>query len=165
LKGIDMIKNIKGLHRVTSMASDTRQNNRFFTDTLGLHRVKQTVNFDDPGVYHLYYDVETGSAGTIMTHFPFQNLMLGRRPIVAIGLQAIPLASYAALGQIIALMRRRNPIRSRRCRYKSEAKTIHMRLVDQRVASSNPFTAWGNGEASKNNLGTAEWARPMHAPG
>ena len=30
-----MIKDIKGLHHVTSMASDARQNNRFFTDTLG----------------------------------------------------------------------------------------------------------------------------------
>ncbi len=43
-----MIKNIKGLHHVTSMASEARQNNHFFTETLGLRRVKQTVNFDDP---------------------------------------------------------------------------------------------------------------------
>jgi glyoxalase family protein len=78
LKGIDMIKDIKGLHHVTSLASDARQNNRFFTETLGLRRVKQTVNFDDPSVYHLYYGDENGSAGTVMTYFPFQNMMRGR---------------------------------------------------------------------------------------
>ena len=30
--------------------------------TLGLRLVKKTVNFDDPGTYHLYYGDETGSA-------------------------------------------------------------------------------------------------------
>ncbi len=54
-----MIKDIKGLHHITSMASDARQNNAFFTDTLGLRRVKKTVNFDDPNVYHLYYGDES----------------------------------------------------------------------------------------------------------
>lgn len=76
---------IKGLHHVTSMASDARQNNRFFTDTLGLRRVKQTVNFDDPNVYHLYYGDENGSAGTVMTYFPFPNMMLGRPGVGEVG--------------------------------------------------------------------------------
>jgi glyoxalase family protein len=85
LKGIDMIKDIRGLHHITSMASDARQNNHFFTDTLGLRRVKQTVNFDDPSVYHLYYGDETGSAGTVMTYFPFQKMMLGRAGVGEVG--------------------------------------------------------------------------------
>ena len=59
-----MIKDIKGLHHVTSMASDARQNNNFFTDTLGLRRVKKTVNFDAPDVYHLYYGDEVGTPGS-----------------------------------------------------------------------------------------------------
>ncbi len=80
-----MIKDIKGLHHVTSMASDARQNNSFFTETLGLRRVKQTVNFDDPSVYHLYYGDENGSAGTVMTYFPFQNMMQGRRGVGEVG--------------------------------------------------------------------------------
>lgn len=73
-----MITEIKGLHHVTSMARDARINNQFFTDTLGLRRVKQTVNFDAPDVYHLYYGDETGSAGTVMTHFPFPHIIRGR---------------------------------------------------------------------------------------
>lgn len=50
-----MLEQIKGLHHVTSMAEDARTNNQFFTQTLGLRRVKKTVNFDSPDVYHLYY--------------------------------------------------------------------------------------------------------------
>ncbi|WP_426126008.1 ring-cleaving dioxygenase [Pararhizobium sp. PWRC1-1] len=73
-----MIKDIKGLHHITSMASDARQNNTFFTDTLGLRRVKKTVNFDDPNVYHLYYGDEAGTPGTVMTYFPFPDVMRGR---------------------------------------------------------------------------------------
>jgi glyoxalase family protein len=73
-----MLNQINGLHHVTSMAADARTNNNFFTDTLGLRRVKKTVNFDSPDVYHLYYGDETGSAGTVMTYFPFPDMGRGR---------------------------------------------------------------------------------------
>jgi glyoxalase family protein len=69
-----MLKQIQGLHHVTSMASDARANNAFFTDTLGLRRVKKTVNFDAPDVYHLYYGDEAGTPGSVMTYFPFPNI-------------------------------------------------------------------------------------------
>ncbi|MCZ7676578.1 MAG: VOC family protein [Roseovarius sp.] len=74
-----MLTQIKGLHHVTSMASDARQNNAFFTGLLGLRRVKKTVNFDAPDVYHLYYGDEVGSAGTVMTYFPFPHIAKGHR--------------------------------------------------------------------------------------
>ncbi|MDI7862697.1 VOC family protein [Rhizobiaceae bacterium n13] len=80
-----MIKDIKGLHHVTSMASDAQQNNRFFTDVLGLRRVKKTVNFDDPSVYHLYYGDEMGTPGTVMTYFPFPHMMTGRPGVGEVG--------------------------------------------------------------------------------
>lgn len=72
-----MLNQIRGLHHVTSMASGARANNVFFTDTLGLRRVKQTVNFDAPDVYHLYYGDGAGTPGSVMTYFPFPNI--GRR--------------------------------------------------------------------------------------
>jgi glyoxalase family protein len=72
-----MIDQIKGLHHVTSMAADARQNNAFFTDTLGLRRVKKTVNFDAPDVYHLYYGDTAGTPGTVMTYFPFPDMGRG----------------------------------------------------------------------------------------
>lgn len=40
-----MLNQIKGLHHVTSMAASARQNNGFFTDTLGLRRVKKDRQF------------------------------------------------------------------------------------------------------------------------
>ncbi|MFQ1702015.1 VOC family protein [Loktanella agnita] len=73
-----MLKQIKGLHHVTSLARDARENNAFFTNVLGLRRVKKTVNFDAPDVYHLYYGDETGTPGTVMTYFPFPNAGRGR---------------------------------------------------------------------------------------
>jgi glyoxalase family protein len=69
-----MITDIKGLHHVTSFAGDAQRNNAFHTQVLGLRRVKKTVNFDAPDVYHLYYGDEVGSAGTVMTYFPFPNI-------------------------------------------------------------------------------------------
>ncbi len=73
-----MLTQIKGLHHVTSMASGAQSNNDFFTKVLGLRRVKKTVNFDAPDVYHLYYGDETGTPGTVMTYFPFPRAARGR---------------------------------------------------------------------------------------
>lgn len=73
-----MLTQINGLHHVTSMAGDARTNNAFFTDTLGLRRVKKTVNFDAPDVYHLYYGDEVGTPGSVMTYFPVPNIAAGR---------------------------------------------------------------------------------------
>ena len=69
---------IKGLHHVTSMAADASTNNAFFTGALGLRRVKKTVNFDEPSVYHLYYGDAQGAPGSVMTYFPFPHIAQGR---------------------------------------------------------------------------------------
>ena len=74
-----MLTQIKGLHHVTSMAADAQENNDFFTKLLGMRRVKKTVNFDAPDVYHLYYGDEGGTPGSIMTYFPFPHIAKGRR--------------------------------------------------------------------------------------
>ena len=73
-----MLDQIKGLHHVTAMAKDAAENNAFWTRTLGLRRVKQTVNFDEPSVYHLYYGDEVGTPGSVMTYFPFPHIIRGR---------------------------------------------------------------------------------------
>jgi glyoxalase family protein len=72
------IDQIRGLHHVTSMAAAAQTNNAFFTKTLGLRRVKKTVNFDEPSVYHLYYGDEVGAPGSVMTYFPFPHMAAGR---------------------------------------------------------------------------------------
>ncbi len=67
-----------GIHHVTAISGPARRNVDFYTGTLGLRLVKKTVNFDDPGTYHLYYGDETGSPGTILTFFPWEHVAPGR---------------------------------------------------------------------------------------
>ncbi|WP_182083868.1 VOC family protein [Aureimonas sp. ME7] len=67
-----------GIHHVTAIAGPAARNVRFHTDTLGLRLVKRTVNFDDPGTWHLYYGDETGTPGTILTFFPWEHAAPGR---------------------------------------------------------------------------------------
>ena len=62
---------VPGIHHVTALASDPQRNLDFYTGVLGLRLVKLTVNFDDPGTYHLYYGNHEGTPGTIMTFFPW----------------------------------------------------------------------------------------------
>ncbi|CDN55142.1 Aromatic compounds dioxygenase [Neorhizobium galegae bv. officinalis bv. officinalis str. HAMBI 1141] len=91
-----MLDQIKGLHHVTSMAASASTNNKFFTDTLGLRRVKKTVNFDAPDVYHLYYGDEVGSPGSVMTYFPFPHIARGRQGTGEVGttLFSVPEGSF-----------------------------------------------------------------------
>jgi glyoxalase family protein len=74
-----MLTQITGLHHITSFASDARDNNQFFTKILGLRRVKKTVNYDNPSVYHLYFGDRLGSPGSIMTYFPIPQKPRGTR--------------------------------------------------------------------------------------
>ena len=99
-----MLTQIKGLHHVTSIASSASDNNAFFTKVLGLRRVKKTVNFDAPDVYHLYYGDEVGTPGSVMTYFPFQNAARGIRGVGEVGVTsfAIPMGASAAWGKRLA---------------------------------------------------------------
>ncbi|MFD3001481.1 ring-cleaving dioxygenase [Pontibacter toksunensis] len=69
---------ILGLHHITAIADRAKQNLDFYTKVLGLRLLKKTVNFDDPGTYHLYYGDEVGSPGTILTFFPYEGSRRGR---------------------------------------------------------------------------------------
>ncbi|MBI2815204.1 MAG: ring-cleaving dioxygenase [Opitutae bacterium] len=69
---------VSGLHHITAIASDPRQNLDFYTRVLGLRFVKKSVNQDDPGTYHLYYGDYAASPGTILTFFPWTGLRRGR---------------------------------------------------------------------------------------
>ena len=69
---------MSGLHHVTAIAGNALRNLDFYTRTLGLRLVKRTVNFDDPGTYHLYYGDESGHPGTVLTFFPWEQAVKGR---------------------------------------------------------------------------------------
>jgi glyoxalase family protein len=70
---------IPGIHHVTAIATDAQTNLDFYTGVLGLRLVKRTVNFDDPGTWHLYYGDATGRPGTILTFFPWPLARRGSR--------------------------------------------------------------------------------------
>ena len=63
-----------GLHHVTAIARDPQSNVDFYTRALGLRLVKQTVNFDAPDTYHLYYGDEQGSPSSLLTFFPWPGV-------------------------------------------------------------------------------------------
>src|SRR5829696_5660948 len=69
---------ISGIHHVTAITADAQKNINFYTGVLGLRLVKLTVNFDDPGSYHLYYGDELGRPGTILTFFAWPGAPRGR---------------------------------------------------------------------------------------
>lgn len=73
-----MKKQTTGIHHITAIVGHPQENIDFYAGVLGLRLVKQTVNFDDPGTYHLYFGNEGGKPGTIITFFPWANAYQGR---------------------------------------------------------------------------------------
>jgi glyoxalase family protein len=70
---------ILGLHHITAIAGSAKRNFEFYTTVLGLRMIKKTVNFDDPTTYHFYYGDELGTPGSILTFFPWEGIIKGRR--------------------------------------------------------------------------------------
>ena len=83
------------IHHVTAIAGDPQRNLDFYAGALGLRLVKLTVNFDDPGTYHLYFGDELGRPGSILTFFPWPDGARGRQGTGQVGTVslAIPPAS------------------------------------------------------------------------
>ena len=70
---------LNGIHHISAITGDAQRNVDFYTTVLGLRMVKKTVNFDDPGTYHLYYGDETGTPGTLLTFFAWTGARRGRQ--------------------------------------------------------------------------------------
>jgi len=87
-----------GLHHVTAICGPAQQNVDMYASTMGLRLVKQTVNFDDPGTYHLYYADGEARPGSVLTFFPWAN---GRRGRAGAG-QATATAYAIAPGAVAA---------------------------------------------------------------
>ena len=69
---------LEGIHHITCITGDAPGNVDFYVRVLGLRMVKKTVNQDDPGVYHLFYADERGSAGSDLTFFEYPGARRGR---------------------------------------------------------------------------------------
>lgn len=88
---------ILGLHHITLVSANAQRTVDFYTGTLGLRLVKQTVNFDDPGSYHLYFGDETGSPGSAITFFEWPRAPKGHPGIGGTHHFALSTADYDAL--------------------------------------------------------------------
>lgn len=66
-----MLSDTSGIHHVTAIAGDPQSNVDFYADRLGLRFLKRTVNHEDRLAYHLYYGDRAGSAGSVVTFFPY----------------------------------------------------------------------------------------------
>ena len=60
---------IAGLHHVTAISGPAQENLDFYTRRLQTRLIKQTVNFDAPEMYHLYYGAADARPGSVMTFF------------------------------------------------------------------------------------------------
>jgi len=72
------MKKTAGIHHVTAIVGHPQENVDFYAGVLGLRMVKKTVNFDDPGTYHLYFGNDGGKPGTIITFFPWVGAYPGK---------------------------------------------------------------------------------------
>lgn len=78
-----------GHHHISMLVKNAKETDRFYKDSVGLHRVKVTVNQDDPSMYHLFYGDKTGSPGTGLTFFEMPSIgrtHRGTNAITRIGL-------------------------------------------------------------------------------
>ena len=69
---------LHGIHHYTAVTANGPANAAFYGGVLGLRLVKKTVNFDDPGAYHLYYGDAVGSPGTALTFFEYPGARRGQ---------------------------------------------------------------------------------------
>ena len=67
------------IHHVTAIAREPQRNLDFYAGTLGMRLVKLTINYDDPGTYHLYYGDDLGRPGSLLTFFPWTAGRPGRQ--------------------------------------------------------------------------------------
>lgn len=98
------MSHIPGIHHVTAISGSPQANVDFFTGALQQKLIKKTVNFDDPGTYHLYYGDAEGSPGTILTFFPYANARPGRPGpgMASAYAYAVPKGQLAALRDSLA---------------------------------------------------------------
>src|SRR5688500_10030410 len=67
---------INGIHHLTAISRDAQRTVDFYTGSLGLRLIKQTVNFDDPSSYHLYFADEENGPG-VLTFFEWRGASRG----------------------------------------------------------------------------------------
>src|SRR5262249_44895877 len=92
-----MTSSLDGLHHISCITGNARQNLDFYTRVLGLRLVAKTVNQDDPYVYHLFYCGQVGSPGADLTFFEYPGALPGRAGAGMVHRIVLRVGSEAAL--------------------------------------------------------------------
>ncbi len=66
--------NLTGLHHITAVTANIKNNLNFYREVLGLRLVKKSVNQDDVSAYHLFYADKKGTPGTDLTFFDWPQI-------------------------------------------------------------------------------------------
>ena len=80
---------LTGIHHLTAVSANVRENHRFYTGVMGMRLVKRSVNQDDVSAYHLFYADGAGTPGTDLTFFdwPVKPELRGTHSIVRTSLR------------------------------------------------------------------------------
>ncbi|WP_433959276.1 ring-cleaving dioxygenase [Cytobacillus horneckiae] len=143
-----MSKKTAGIHHITAIVGHPQENVDFYAGVLGLRLVKKTINFDDPGTYHLYFGDEGGKPGTIITFFPWANAYQG-----VIGDGQVGITSYAvpigALPYWEDRLTKLNIAFEKNIRFGEEVLSfddphgLHLELVEREAGKQNDWTFSG----------------------
>ncbi|MFC4024857.1 ring-cleaving dioxygenase [Oceanobacillus longus] len=96
------MKKTEGIHHITAIVGHPQENVDFYASVFGLRLVKKTINFDDPGTYHLYFGNEGGRPGSIITFFPWAGAKQGK-----IGDGQVGVTSYAVPSGSLSFWKKR----------------------------------------------------------
>ncbi|QCR30892.1 ring-cleaving dioxygenase [Lysinibacillus sp. SGAir0095] len=146
-----MKKHTTGIHHITAIVGHPQENIDFYAGVLGLRLVKQTVNFDDPGTYHLYFGDKSGKPGSIITFFPWANAYQGR-----IGDGQVGVTTYVVPSGAMDFWRNRltkfdvNYIEAERFGETylqfDDPHGLHLEIVEREEGELNPWTFGGVSE-------------------
>lgn len=64
-----MALELTGIHHLTAVSANIKENKRFYTQDLGMRLVKRSVNQDDVSAYHLFYSDKVATPGNDLTFF------------------------------------------------------------------------------------------------
>ncbi|HWJ78171.1 MAG TPA: ring-cleaving dioxygenase [Niallia sp.] len=140
-----MAKQTMGIHHISAIVGHPQENVDFYAGVLGLRLIKKTVNFDDPGTYHLYFGNEGGKPGTIITFFPWAGARQG-----VIGDGQVGVTSYVV--PIGAMNFWENRLRKFGISYTMQAKFgenslafddphgLHLEIVEREEGEENTWT-------------------------
>ncbi len=102
-----MTLELEGIHHLTAVSAQIRENKRFYTEELGMRLVKRSVNQDDVSAYHLFYADKVATPGTDVTFFDW-SVPRERRGNHTISRTALRVRDADSLAYWAARFRERN---------------------------------------------------------